>query len=130
MIFGMNFFGVGVNNQDVKVFRANKDSWGEKPGGGNKAVYSHTLENVALMPRTQQRTDGADGFQGRVAVGFSLFVGDEDDVAESDEFELVDVQGRLSRWKVDGSVDTDYSNPFSPFSPGREVQVKKIAGQK
>ena len=130
MIFGMNFFGVGVNNQDVKVFRANKDSWGEKPGGGNKAVYSHTLENVALMPRTQQRTDGADGFQGRVAVGFSLFVGDEDDVAESDEFELVDVQGRLSRWKVDGSVDTDYSNPFSSFSPGREVQVKKIAGQK
>lgn len=130
MIFGMNFFGVGVNNQDVKVFRANKDSWGEKPGGGNKAVYSHTLENVALMPRTQQRTDGADGFQGRVAVGFSLFVGDEDDIAESDEFELVDVQGRLSRWKVDGSVDTDYSNPFSSFSPGREVQIKKIAGQK
>ena len=130
MIFGMNFFGVGVNNQDVKVFRANKDSWGEKPGGGNKAVYSHTLENVALMPRTQQRTDGADGFQGRVAVGFSLFVGDEDDVAESDEFELVDVQGRLSRWKVDGSVDADYSNPFSSFSPGREVQIKKIAGQK
>lgn len=130
MIFGMNFFGVGVNNQDVKVFRANKDPWGEKPGGGSKAVYSHTLENVALMPRTQQRTDGADGFQGRVGVGFSLFVGDEDDVAESDEFELVDVQGRISRWKVDGSVDTDYSNPFSAFSPGREVQIKKIAGKK
>lgn len=128
-MFG-GFGGNNVNVQDVKVFRATKDSWGEKPGGGNKAVYSHTLEQVSIMPRTNQRRDGADGFQGRVDIGKSLFVEDHHDVQESDEFELVDVQGRKSRWRVDGSVDSDYGNPFSTWSPGREIQIKKLRGEK
>lgn len=127
--FGFGFGGTGVNNQDVRVFRAQRDSWGEKPGGGNRAVYSHTLFGVAVMPRTTERQNGSDGFQSRLTVGKSLFIGDDDDLETNDEVELVDVQGRRSRWLVDGDVDSDYANPLSTWSPGREVQLKKIAGQ-
>ena len=127
--FGFGFSGANVNTQDVKVFRAKKDSWGEKPGGGNRAVYSHTIIGAGIMPRTTERQNGSDGFQSRVTVGKSLFIGDDDDIATNDEVELVDTQGRRSRWLVDGDVDTDYANPLSSWTPGREIPLKKIAGE-
>lgn len=130
-IFGasLNWMGPHANVQDVKVFRAKKDSWGDKPGGGSKAVYSHTLENVAVMPRTTASRGDGTGFQGSAATGKSLFVPDDAQIEPDDEVEIIDARGQRSRWKIDGDVDTDYANPLSSFSPGREIQIKKIGGR-
>ena len=119
--------GPHANVQDVKVFRApTRDSW-EAPRG-NGRVYSHTLEGVAIMPRTTTDGNNGDGFQGRSVVGKSLFLEDYHDVEKDDEFEIADARGRVARWVVDGDVDIDYANPYSTWAPGREVQIKKVAG--
>lgn len=129
-IFGasLNWAGPHANVQDVKVFQAKRDSWGDKPGGGSVAVYSHTLEGVAIMPRTTASRQDGTGFQNSKTTGKSLFVDDDAIIEDDFEFELLDARGRKSRWKVDGDVDTDYANPLSAFSPGREIQIKKIGG--
>ena len=121
--------GPHANVQNVRVFRAKKDSWGNKPGGGNNAVYSHTLPDVAIMPRTTASRGDGTGFQNSVATGKSLLLPDDADIRKDDEVELLDARGQRSRWTVEGDVDTDYANPLSSWSPGREVQVKKVGGK-
>lgn len=120
--------GSNANVQDVKVFRAAaRDSW--ESGAASGRVHTHTLEGVGVMPRTTSDSNNGDGFQGRSIVGKSLFVDDDADVEKDDEFELADARGRTSRWMVDGDVDIDYANPFSTWSPGREIQIKKVGGK-
>lgn len=126
----MSMQAAGANNnvQRVKVFRATKDSWGSKPGGGNRTVFSHEID-VSIMPRTTKGVEGKDGFQFRGETARSLFVEVDTDIKADDEIEIVERLGNKTRWKVDGSTDMDYSNPFSPWQPGVEVGVTKIAGK-
>lgn len=126
----MSMQAAGTNNnvQRVKVFRATKDSWGNKPGGGSRPVFSHEID-VAIMPLTTKGPEGQDGFQARAEAGKSLFIDVDVDLKADDEIEIVERLGNKTRWKVDGSTDMDYSNPFSTWQPGVEVRIKKIAGK-
>lgn len=135
----MNFFNfagpmsmqaAGTNNnvQRARVFRATKDSWGAKPGGGNRAVFSHEID-ISIMPLTTKTADGNDGFQARIEAGRSFFVDVDTDLKAEDEVELTERLGNKTRWKVDGSTDMDYSNPFSSWQPGVEIRMTKIAGK-
>lgn len=129
MGFGLNWMGPNANVQDVKIYRAPaKSPWEKNPSVGGRAVYSHTLENVAIGPRTTASRQDGSGLQRNEVTGKSLYIDDTQDIESTDKVEIKDARGRISYWAVDGDVDTDYANPLSSFSPGREIQIKKIGG--
>ena len=116
------------NSLYPKVYRmpsARGDSWGEKTGP-KKHVYSHTLEGAGQAPRTTGTKDG-DGFRGRVASGYTLYLDAEQaaSLRPDDEIELYFSSGIVARYALDGFIGgADWTNPLSGWTPGHEVNLK------
>lgn len=85
---------------------------------GNPALL--TLEGVAIAPASTVETS-ADNRQ-MVVTGMSLYFATGLDVLPGDR-----VRARSGLWEVEGEV-LDWHHPFTGWSPGSQVSIKKVVG--
>lgn len=79
------------------------------------------VNNVAVAP--YQVSENASGLSERVESRVVIYVDPEIQISSSDE---VTVRG--NRLTVDGDASGDWVNPFTGWSPGAAVTLKRVTG--